>query len=134
MTEYRSQHGDIRPHVAIVCNFTKPTESKPSLIGFDEVTTMFHEFGHALHGMLSECKYMSLASPNVYWDFVELPSQIMENWCYEKECLDIFAEHFETGEKIPQEFVLRFGKVISEIHGSNVRELISQCKKELSEE
>jgi peptidyl-dipeptidase Dcp len=92
-----------RPHVTIVCNFTPPTDSKPALLTLDEVSTLFHEFGHALHALLSECKYISLAGTNVYWDFVELPSQIMENWCYEKEALDLFASHYLTGEKIPKD-------------------------------
>jgi peptidyl-dipeptidase Dcp len=109
MTLFREQHMngdvDVRPHVANVCNFTKPTESKPSLLTFNEVTTLFHEFGHGLHGMLSKCKYETLAGTNVYWDFVELPSQILENWAYEKECLDLFAKHYETGELIPAELV-----------------------------
>lgn len=98
------QNGKVeRPHVMIVCNFTKPTETRPSLLTFDEVSTLFHEFGHALHGLLSDCKYVSLGGTNVYWDFVELPSQIMENWILEKEALDLFAVHYETGEKIPKE-------------------------------
>lgn len=109
MTSYRDQHffdgQDLRPHVSIVCNFTKPTESKPSLLTFNEVTTLFHEFGHALHGLLSKCYYESLAGTSVYWDFVELPSQMMENWAYEKECLKEFATHYETGEVIPMDFV-----------------------------
>ena len=96
-----------RPHIMIVCNFTKPTKTKPSLLSLDEVLTMFHEFGHALHGLLSNCKYRDLSGTNVFWDFVELPSQIMENWVLEKECLDLFAVHFETGEKIPQELVAK---------------------------
>lgn len=111
MTSYREQHlsgkNDVRPHVSIVCNFTKPTETKPSLLTFNEVTTLFHEFGHALHGMLSKVKYESLSGTNVYWDFVELPSQVLENWAYEKECLDLFANHYETGEKIPEEYIQR---------------------------
>jgi Zn-dependent oligopeptidase len=111
MTSFRGQHRtgeqEQRPHVSIVCNFTKPTESKPSLLTFNEVTTLFHEFGHALHGMLANGTYESLSGTNVYWDFVELPSQVLENWCYEKECLDLFAEHFETGEKLPQEYIER---------------------------
>jgi peptidyl-dipeptidase Dcp len=94
-----------RPHVSIVCNFTKPTPTKPSLLTFNEVTTLFHEFGHALHGMLANTKYPGLSGTNVYWDFVELPSQIMENWCYEEETLKLFARHFETGEIIPIELV-----------------------------
>ncbi len=94
-----------RPHISIVCNFTKPTASKPSLLTFNEVTTLFHEFGHALHGMLANTKYPSLSGTSVYWDFVELPSQILENWCYEKETLELFATHYKTGEVIPMEYV-----------------------------
>ncbi|CAM3394185.1 oligopeptidase A [Flavobacterium longum] len=94
-----------RPHVSIVCNFTKPTETKPSLLTFQEVTTLFHEFGHALHGMLANTTYPSLSGTSVYWDFVELPSQVMENWCYEPEALALFAKHYQTGEVIPQHFI-----------------------------
>ena len=94
-----------RPHVSIVCNFTKPTKSKPSLLTFNEVTTLFHEFGHALHGMLANTTYPSLSGTSVYWDFVELPSQILENWCYEKETLKLFATHYKTGEVIPMELI-----------------------------
>ncbi|MFD0989924.1 M3 family metallopeptidase [Mariniflexile jejuense] len=94
-----------RPHISIVCNFTKPTKSKPSLLTFNEVTTLFHEFGHALHGMLANTTYPSLSGTSVFWDFVELPSQVMENWCYEKEALEIFAKHYETGEVIPMNLV-----------------------------
>ncbi len=93
------------PHIHITCNFTKPTETKPSLLSLNEVETLFHEFGHALHGLLSKCYYPSIAGTNVLWDFVELPSQIMENWVKEKECLDLFAKHYETGETIPVEFI-----------------------------
>ena len=103
--QYKTDSENHRPHVAIVCNFTKPTGTKPSLLTFNEVTTLFHEFGHALHGMLADTKYESLSGTNVLWDFVELPSQLMENWCYEKECLDLFATHYETGEKIPQDYI-----------------------------
>lgn len=109
MTNFREQgtwHDQVkRPHVSIVCNFTKPTPTKPSLLNYDEVRTLFHEFGHALHGLLSKVNYRSLAGTNVYWDFVELPSQIMENWAGEKEGLDIFARHYETNEPIPAELV-----------------------------
>lgn len=91
-----------RPHVAIVCNFTKPTKDLPSLLNFDEVSTLFHEFGHALHALLSQCQHRSVSGTNVYWDFVELPSQLMENWILEKESLDIFARHYKTGEPIPE--------------------------------
>lgn len=111
MTSYRSQKKvggvDVRPHISIVCNFTKPTKTKPSLLTFQEVTTLFHEFGHALHGIMANGTYASLSGTSVYWDFVELPSQVMENWCYEKECLDLFARHYETGERIPAEMVER---------------------------
>ena len=109
MTSYKSQYrkdGSIeRPHISIVCNFTKPTASKPSLLTFNEVTTLFHEFGHALHGMLANTVYPSLSGTSVFWDFVELPSQVMENWCYEAEALAIFAKHYETGEVIPMEYI-----------------------------
>ena len=94
-----------RPHVSIVCNFTKPTATKPSLLTFNEVTTLFHEFGHALHGILANTTYPSLSGTNVAWDFVELPSQIMENWCYEREALALFAKHYETGERIPMNLI-----------------------------
>jgi len=109
MTSYKSQYitnsVNERPHISNVCNFTKPTKSKPSLLTFNEVTTLFHEFGHALHGMLANTTYPSLSGTNVYWDFVELPSQILENWCYEKEALELFATHYETGEVIPMELI-----------------------------
>jgi len=109
MTSYRSQQikdeVNERPHISIVCNFTKPTASKPSLLTFNEVTTLFHEFGHALHGMLANTTYSGLSGTNVFWDFVELPSQILENWCYEKETLALFAKHYKTDEIIPMEYV-----------------------------
>ncbi|WP_405205347.1 M3 family metallopeptidase [Aquimarina sp. LLG6339-5] len=109
MTSYKPQmrkdNHNIRPHISIVCNFTKPTPSKPSLLTFNEVTTLFHEFGHALHGMLANTTYPGLSGTSVYWDFVELPSQVLENWCYEKEALELFAKHYETGEVIPMEMV-----------------------------
>ncbi len=95
----------LRPHVSIVCNFTKPTASQPSLLTLDEVRTLFHEFGHALHSILTDCNYTSLSGTNVYWDFVELPSQIMENWVYEQESLALFAKHYQTGAVIPQELI-----------------------------
>ena len=111
MTSYKPQYikngKNERPHVSIVCNFTKPTATKPSLLTFNEVTTLFHEFGHALHGMLANTKYPSLSGTSVYWDFVELPSQIMENWCYAPEALALFAKHYQTGAIIPHEYVER---------------------------
>jgi Zn-dependent oligopeptidase len=109
MTSYKSQFvkNEIneRPHVSIVCNFTKPTSTRPSLLTFNEVTTLFHEFGHALHGMLADTIYPSLSGTSVAWDFVELPSQIMENWCYEKEALALFAKHYETDAAIPMDLI-----------------------------
>ena len=109
MTSYKSQQikngVNERPHVSIVCNFTKPTATKPSLLTFNEVTTLFHEFGHALHGMLANTTYNSLSGTSVSWDFVELPSQVLENWCYEKEALELFAKHYETGKVIPMKYV-----------------------------
>jgi peptidyl-dipeptidase Dcp len=109
MTSYKSQSirngKNDRPHISNVCNFTPPTSTKPSLLTFNEVTTLFHEFGHGLHGMLANTVYPSLSGTSVFWDFVELPSQIFENWCYEPEALGLFAKHYETGEIIPQEFV-----------------------------
>ena len=109
MNELRSQGmqgGEVkRPHVTFSCNLTKPTESTPSLLTFAEVTTIFHEFGHCLHGLLSNRKYTSVGGTSVFWDFVELPSQIMENWVGEKEALSLFAHHYETGEVIPDELL-----------------------------
>ena len=109
MTWFRSQglyNGVVsRPHISIVCNFTKPTADAPALLTHREVETLFHEFGHSLHGLLSQCTYTSLAGPNVKWDFVELPSQIMENWVSQKESLDLFATHYQTGETIPEEYM-----------------------------
>ncbi|MBD0830723.1 M3 family metallopeptidase [Aestuariibaculum sp. TT11] len=150
MTVYKPQyvkHGEnSRPHISIVCNFTKPTKSKPSLLTFNEVTTLFHEFGHALHGMLANTTYPSLSGTSVFWDFVELPSQVLENWCYEKEALELFATHYETGEVIPMELIekikasatfhegmqtlrqLSFGLLDMSWHGSESPENITSVK------
>ncbi|MCR8666649.1 M3 family metallopeptidase [Aestuariibaculum sp. M13] len=150
MTSYKPQYvkdgENSRPHISIVCNFTKPTKSKPSLLTFNEVTTLFHEFGHALHGMLANTTYPSLSGTSVFWDFVELPSQVMENWCYEKEALELFATHYETGEVIPMELVekikesatfhegmqtlrqLSFGLLDMSWHGSDSPEQITSVK------
>ncbi len=121
MTSYKNQWKkdgeNSRPHISIVCNFTKPTETKPSLLTFNEVTTLFHEFGHALHGMLANTTYPNLSGTNVYWDFVELPSQILENWAYEKETLELFAKHYETGEIIPMEFIKKIKKASNFLEG-----------------
>ena len=114
MTDYRTQSNvngnQIRPHVSLVTNFSKSTESTPSLLTFDEVTTFLHEFGHGLHGMLSQCQFPGTSGTNVYWDFVELPSQMHENWAYEKEWLDTFAVHYQTGEKMPEELIDKIRK------------------------
>lgn len=109
MTEYKAQwkenNSDNRPHISLVMNFTRPTSSKPALLSFDEVNTFLHEFGHALHGILSDVNYASLSGTNVPRDFVECPSQFMENYLVEKEFLDDFAVHFETGAKISPELI-----------------------------
>ena len=109
MTEYKMQwmeNGvDSRPHISLVMNFSRPVGDKPALLTFDELTTFLHEFGHSLHGMLAKGKYASLSGTNVKRDFVEMPSQLMENWAYEKEFLDGFAVHYQTGEKIPQQII-----------------------------
>ena len=150
MTSYKPQQikngVNERPHVSIVCNFTKPTATKPSLLTFNEVTTLFHELGHALHGMLANTTYNSLSGTSVSWDFVELPSQILENWCYEKEALELFAKHYETGETIPMKYVekikesasfhegmqtlrqLSFGLLDMQWHGSESPGKISSVK------
>ncbi|UMY67066.1 MULTISPECIES: M3 family metallopeptidase [unclassified Flavobacterium] len=115
--QFRKEGREERPHVSIVCNFTRPTDTKPSLLTFNEVTTLFHEFGHALHGMLANTTYPSLSGTSVYWDFVELPSQVMENWCYEPEALALFARHYETAEVIPQEYVDRIRESAAFLEG-----------------
>ncbi|WP_160068339.1 M3 family metallopeptidase [Sphingobacterium bovisgrunnientis] len=128
MTSFKPQYikdgTNERPHVSIVCNFTPPTETKPALLTFNEVTTLFHEFGHALHGMLANTQYPNLSGTSVYWDFVELPSQIMENWCYEKEALTLFAKHYQTGEIIPMELVEKIRESAAFLEGmATVRQL-----------
>ena len=145
MTSYKSQQIkdgiNERPQVSIVCNFTKPTKTTPSLLTFNEVTTLFHEFGHALHGMLANTNYSSLSGTSVSWDFVELPSQILENWCYEKEALELFAKHYKTGEVLPMKYIekikesasfhegmqtlrqLSFGLLDMKWHGTNPEEI-----------
>ena len=112
MTSYKEQWKDAqgnnsRPHISVVMNFTKPTADKPALLSFGEVNTFLHEFGHALHGILANTRYRSLSGTNVYWDFVELPSQIMENFAIEKDFLNTFAKHYQTGETIPEDLVQR---------------------------
>ena len=105
MTEFRGQYGAVRPQIQVVCNFSKSTANTPSLLRFSEVETFMHEMGHAMHGMLSNVKYESLSGTNVKRDFVEMPSQVMENWCYEPEFLATFARHWQTGEPLPTEYV-----------------------------
>lgn len=121
MTDIRKQglqFGEVkRPLVSIVCNFTKPTETKPSLLTLNEVQTLFHEFGHALHGLLSRCQYRSTSGTSVLWDFVELPSQIMENWATEKDVLSMYATHYETGEKMPDELIEKIKKSSTFLEG-----------------
>ena len=110
MNNYRDQYhyagsADVRPVVSVTCNFSKPTGDKPALLNFDEVETLFHEFGHSLHGMLSQCHYRTLSGTSVSRDFVELPSQVMEHWAVEPEVLKMYAKHYKTGEVIPQKLV-----------------------------
>ncbi len=105
MTEFRGQYGAVRPQIQVVCNFSKPTADAPALLRFSEVETFMHEMGHAMHGMLSDVQYESLSGTNVKRDFVEMPSQVMENWCYEPEFLATFARHWQTGEALPAEYV-----------------------------
>ena len=105
--QWKDENGNSRPHVSVVMNFTKPSADKPALLTFGEVNTFLHEFGHALHGMFADTTYQSLSGTNVYWDFVELPSQIMENFAIEKDFLNTFAQHYETGENIPEEMMQR---------------------------
>lgn len=105
MTEFRGQYGSVRPQIQVVCNFSRPTADTPALLRFSEVETFMHEMGHAMHGMLSDVRYESLSGTNVKRDFVEMPSQVMENWCYEPEFLATFARHWKTGEPLPAEYI-----------------------------
>ncbi|MGB1004562.1 MAG: M3 family metallopeptidase [Salibacteraceae bacterium] len=129
MTSFKGQHKkdgkNYRPHISIVCNFSKPTALKPALLTFNEVTTLFHEFGHALHGMSSECTYPSVSGTSVFWDFVELPSQILENWCYEKEALEFFARHYNSKELIPDEEIEKIVKSQQFLEGYNTMRQLS---------
>jgi len=115
MTNFREQKTsadgkNVRPVVSLTCNFSNPVGDKPALLSYDEVETFFHEFGHGLHGLLSQCTYVGLAGTNVSRDFVELPSQIMEHWAAEPEVLKMYARHYQTGEVIPQELIDKMDK------------------------
>ena len=115
MTEFQGQYinkegKNIRPHVSVVTNFTKPTNQKPALLTLGEVETFLHEFGHSLHGMLANSRFESLSGTNVWWDFVEMPSQFMENYAVEKDFLCTFATHYKTGEPLPDELIERIVK------------------------
>ena len=112
MTNFREQYIDkdgnnVIPIISMVCNFTKPTKDKPSLLNFDQSETLFHEFGHCLHGMLSQCHYRSLSGTNVPRDFVEMPSQVMENWCRHPQVMKEYARHYQTGEAIPDSLIAK---------------------------
>lgn len=155
MTSYKSQYKkdgeNSRPHISIVCNFSKPTKDAPSLLTFQEVTTLFHEFGHALHGMLANTQYPGLSGTSVKWDFVELPSQFLENFCYEPEFLKTFAKHYKTGEVLPDEKIekieqsknfmegyqtmrqLGFG-ILDMMYHTNVKELEGESVKEFEDQ
>ena len=109
--QYHYENQEQRPHISIVCNFNKATENQPALLNFTEFTTLFHEFGHALHGLLAQGKYPSLTGTHVKWDFVEFPSQLLENWCYEPEVLEIFAKHYQTQDIIPQIYIEKIQKM-----------------------
>ena len=121
MTSYKNQYKkdgeNSRPHISVVCNFTKPTKDTPSLLTFQEVTTLFHEFGHALHGVLADTQYPNLSGTSVKWDFVELPSQFLENYCYEPEFLKTFAKHYQTGEILPDEKIEKLSESKSFMEG-----------------
>ena len=136
MTSFLEQgysFGEVRrPHISIVCNFTKPTKTKPSLLTFTEVSTLFHEFGHALHGLLSKQNYRSLSGTNVYRDFVELPSQVMENWLTEKESLELFAKHWQTGEMIPQSIVQKIKDADKHLVGYSSMRQLNFCVLDMS--
>jgi len=132
MNQLKSQcviEGEIQhPHVTFNCNLTKSTGSKPALLSLSEVRTIFHEFGHCLHGLLTNVKYKSLGGMSVYWDFVELPSQIFENWLLEPEVLDIFAKHYETGESIPKKYVNKINDLKTYMAGTNSLRQLQLCK------
>ncbi|MBQ8702799.1 MAG: M3 family metallopeptidase [Bacteroidales bacterium] len=130
MTEFRGQHRtldgkNVMPIIQVVCNFTKPTADKPALLNFDESETLFHEFGHALHGLLSNCTYPSIAGTNVPRDFVELPSQVMENWCRHPQVMKMYARHYQTGEAIPDALIQKIAAAQTYGQGFMTTELLA---------
>ncbi len=131
MTEFRGQHRDrktgenVMPVIQVVCNFTRPTADAPALLNFDESETLFHEFGHALHGLLSNCTYPSLAGTNVPRDFVELPSQVMENWCRHPQVMKMYAHHYQTGEAIPDALIQKIAAAQTYGQGFMTTELLA---------
>ena len=130
MTEFRGQHRtldgkNVMPIIQVVCNFTKPTADKPALLNFDESETLFHEFGHALHGLLSDCTYPSIAGTNVPRDFVELPSQVMENWCRHPQVMKMYAHHYQTGEAIPDTLIQKIAAAQTYGQGFITTELLA---------
>ena len=130
MTEFRGQHRtldgkNVMPIIQVVCNFTKPTADRPSLLSFDESETLFHEFGHALHGLLSNCTYPSIAGTNVPRDFVELPSQVMENWCRHPQVMKMYAHHYQTGETIPDALIKKIAAAQTYGQGFMTTELLA---------
>ena len=126
MTDFRGQSNmsghEVRPLIQIVCNFTKPVGEKPSLLSFDEVETFMHEFGHAMHGMLSDVHYPSVSGTSVRHDFVEMPSQVMENWCYETSFLNTFARHYQSGEPIPEDSIDHIWEKFYKVDKARTRE------------
>ncbi|MBR1550540.1 MAG: M3 family metallopeptidase [Bacteroidales bacterium] len=130
MTEFRGQHRtldgqNVMPIIQVVCNFTKPTADRPSLLNFDESETLFHEFGHALHGLLSNCTYPSIAGTNVPRDFVELPSQVMENWCRHPQIMKMYAHHYQTGAAIPDALIQKIAAAQTYGQGFMTTELLA---------
>ena len=131
-TQYRQNGINERPHASVVCNFSEPSGEQTSLLSFREVSTLFHEFGHALHNILAQTTFPGLSGTSVAWDFVELPSQIFENWCYEREALAIFAKHYQTGEDIPLEIVEKIKASGNFLEGIQFLRQLSLAKLDLS--
>ncbi|MEG1546590.1 MAG: M3 family metallopeptidase, partial [Bacteroides sp.] len=125
MSNYREQVGEVRPTICNVASFTKPTEETPSLLTLDEVETLFHEFGHALHGLLTKCNYVGVSGTNVSRDFVELPSQVMEHWATAPEVLKMYARHYKTGEAIPDALIEKIQKQSTFNQGFMTTELLA---------